>query len=85
MKGFDDRMIVITSYSIHYTKLYEVDTSILGVTKEQAEMFNITLAEGDFPGAGGSTTYEIALGAWTLQSFYSPDNYRQAIDRNNFV
>ena len=61
---------------------YAVDASILGVTKEQAEQFDIKLAEGEFPGGGSSNTYEMALGAWTLQGFYSPDNYRQAIDRN---
>ena len=34
------------------------------------------------PGEGSATTYDIALGAWTLESFYTPDNYRQAIDKN---
>ena len=82
IEGVQAVMPLIETYGIIKSGQYVVDTSILGVTKEQAEMFNITLAEGDFPGAGGSTTYEIALGAWTLQSFYSPDNYRQAIDRN---
>ena len=61
---------------------YVVDASILGITKEQAQQFGITLAQGDLPGSGGSTTYEIALGAWTLQGFYSPDNSRQAMDKN---
>lgn len=82
IEGVQAVMPLIETYGIIKSGQYVVDTSILGVTKEQAEMFNITLAEGDFPGAGGSTTYEIALGAWTLQSFFSPDNYRQAIDRN---
>ncbi len=52
------------------------------MTKEQAEQFGITLSQGTMPGSGGSTTYEIALGAWTLQNFYDPDTYRQAIDKN---
>jgi putative ABC transport system permease protein len=82
ISGVQAVMPLIETYGILKSGRYAVDASILGVTKEQAEVFNITLSEGEFPGTGGSTTYEIALGAWTLQSFYNPDNYRQAIDEN---
>jgi len=80
--GVQAVMPLVESYGMIKSGNYATDASILGVTKEDAEMFGITLAEGELPGAGGSTTYEIALGAWTLQHFYSPDTYRQAIDRN---
>ncbi|MEZ4508588.1 MAG: hypothetical protein R2912_06070 [Eubacteriales bacterium] len=60
-------MPLVESYGMIQSGNYATDASILGVTKEDAELFGITLAEGELPGAGGSTTYEIALGAWTLQ------------------
>ena len=82
IEGVQAVMPLIETYGMLKSGRYAVDASILGVTKDQAEQFGITLAEGELPGAGGSTTYEIALGAWTLQSFYSPDNYRQALDQN---
>ena len=82
VSGVQAVMPLIETYGMLKSGRYAVDASILGVTKEQAELFNITLSEGEFPGAGGSNTYEIALGAWTLQSFYNPDNYRQAVDKN---
>ncbi len=82
IEGVQAVMPLVETYGMIKSGKYTVDASILGVTKEQAELFNITLAEGEFPGAGSATTYEIALGAWTLQSFYSPDNYRQALDKD---
>ena len=82
IQGVQAVMPLIETYGMLKSGKYAVDASILGVTKEQAEQFGITLAEGELPDAGGTTTYEIALGAWTLESFYSPDNYRQAIDKN---
>jgi putative ABC transport system permease protein len=80
--GVEAVMPLVESYGMLKSGKYAVDASILGVTKEQAEKFGITLAKGELPGEGSATTYEIALGAWTLQSFYTPDNYRQAIDKN---
>jgi ABC-type antimicrobial peptide transport system permease subunit len=82
ISGVQAVMPLIESYGMLKSGRYAVDIAILGVTKEQAEQFGITLSEGTMPGGGGSNTFEIALGAWTLQSFYNPDNYRQAIDQN---
>jgi ABC-type antimicrobial peptide transport system permease subunit len=82
ISGVQAVMPLVETYGMIKSGNYATDASILGVTREEAALFGITLSEGGLPGAGGSTTYEIALGAWTLQNFYSPDNYRQAIDRN---
>ncbi|MEA4871167.1 MAG: ABC transporter permease [Christensenella sp.] len=82
LDGVEAVMPLVETYGMLQSGRYATDISILGVTKEQAEKFGITLSEGRLPGAGGSTTYEVALGAWTLQNFYSPDNYRQAVDKN---
>ena len=81
IEGVDDVMPLIETYGILKSGRYVTDASILGVTKEQAAKFGITLADGKIPGGSGANVYEIALGAWTLQNFYSPDNYRQAVDR----
>ena len=82
IEGVQAVMPLIETYGMIKSGRYVVDASILGVTREQAEQFGITLAEGELPGEGSATTYEIAMGAWSLQSFYSPDNYRQALDKN---
>ena len=82
IEGVQAVMPLVESYGMIKSGKYAVDASILGVTKEQAELFNITLSEGELPDAGSANTYEIALGAWTLQGFYSPDNYRPALDKD---
>ncbi|NLI53478.1 MAG: ABC transporter permease [Clostridiales bacterium] len=82
ISGVEAVMPLVETYGMIKSGNYATDASILGVTKEQAEQFGITLSQGTMPGSGGSTTYEIALGAWTLQNFYDPDTYRQAIDKN---
>ncbi|MDD4312519.1 MAG: ABC transporter permease [Eubacteriales bacterium] len=80
--GVQGVMPLVETYGMLKSGRYMTDASILGVTKEQAEQFGITLADGKIPGSGGGNIYEIALGAWTLQNFYNSDNYRQAVDRN---
>jgi putative ABC transport system permease protein len=82
IEGVQAAMPLIETYGMLKSGRFATDASILGVTKEQAEVFGITLAQGEFPGSSSATTYEIALGAWTLQNFYNPDNYRQALDKN---
>ncbi len=82
IEGVEAVMPLVDTYGMIKSGNYATDVSILGVTKEQAEQFGITLSEGTLPGSSGSTTYEIALGAWVLQNFYDPDTYRQAIDKN---
>ena len=82
LDGVEAVMPLVETYGMIKSGQYVTDASILGITKDQAEKFGITLAEGEMPGAGGSNTYEIVLGAWTLQNFYNADNYRQAVDKN---
>ncbi len=82
IEGVQAVMPLVETYGMLKSGRYATDVSILGVTEEQAEQFGITLSKGTFPGAGGSTTYDIVLGAWVLQNFYDPDNYRQAVDSN---
>ncbi len=82
ISGVQAVMPLVETYGMLKSGRYAVDASILGVTKEDAELFGITLSEGELPSDSGSNSYEIVLGAWTLQGFYNPDNYRQAIDQN---
>ena len=78
--GVQSVMPMVTAYGMLKSGRYAMDVSILGVTKEDAEAFDIELSEGEIPSGGGSTTYEMVMGAWTLGNFYDPDNYRQAVD-----
>ena len=60
---------------------YATDVSILGVTKPAMEAFGIQLAEGKAPGGKKSGSYEMVLGAYTLNNFYNTNTYRPAVDR----
>ena len=80
--GVQAVMPLVETYGLLKSGNFMTDASILGVTAEQAKEFGITLSEGELPGAGGTNTYEIVLGAWSLNNFYSPDNGRQAVDKN---
>ena len=80
--GVQAVMPLVETYGMLKSGNFMTDASILGVTPEQAEEFGITLSEGEMPTAGGSNTYEIVLGAWSLSNFYNPDNGRQAVDKN---
>ncbi len=80
--GVQAVMPLVDTYGMIKSGNFMTDASILGVTPEQAEEFGITLSEGKMPTAGGSNTYDIVLGAWSLNNFYNPDNGRQAVDKN---
>ncbi len=80
--GVDAVMPLVETYGMLKSGRYITDASILGVTKEQADKFGITLSDGKIPSGSGANVYEIALGAWTLQNFYNPDNGHQAVDKN---
>jgi ABC-type antimicrobial peptide transport system permease subunit len=82
MDGVQTVMPLVTVYGMLKSGRYATDASILGITPEDAEEFGMELGEGEFPGSGGSTTYEMVLGSWTLDSFYDPVSYRQAVDSN---
>ena len=59
------------------------DVSILAVSAEDAEMFDIKLDEGRFPSyKRGSNTYEIVVGQEMLNWFYDPKTGRPAQDRD---
>jgi len=82
ISGVDAVMPLVETYGMLKSGRYVTDASILGVTKEQAEKFGITLADGNIPSSSGANVYEIVVGAWTLQNFYNPDNGRQALDKD---
>ncbi len=75
-------MPMVTSYGMLKSGKYAVDASILGVDPAQAESFGLTLSEGRLPEKKHGSQYEIVLGSWTLDSFYNPDNYQPAIDKD---
>ena len=80
IEGIQSVMPLVTTYGMLKSGRYAMDVSILGVTKQDAEDFGIKLSEGEIPSGGGTTTYNMVLGAWTLSGFYDPDNYRPAVD-----
>jgi len=80
IEGVQTVMPLVTIYGMLKSGRYATDAAILGVTAEDAEEFGLELSEGELPGSGGSTTYEMVLGSWTLDSFYDPVTYRQAVD-----
>ncbi len=80
LAGVQTVMPLVEVYGMIQSGRYVTDASILGVTAEQAKEFNIDLASGDLPVSNGAQTYEIALGAWTLENFYDTDTYRSAVD-----
>ena len=80
--GVQAVMPLVETYGMLKSGNFMTDASILGVTPEQAEEFGITLSEGEMPGSGSTSTYDMVLGAWSLSNFYNPDNGRQAVDKN---
>ena len=80
IEGVQSVMPLVTTYGMLKSGRYAMDVSILGVTKQDAEDFGIELSEGEIPTGGGTTTYNMVMGAWTLSGFYDPNNYRQAVD-----
>ena len=82
LDGVSAVMPFVTSYGFFKSGKYVGSAPLLGVTAEDAEAFGFELAEGKLPGAGGSATYEVVLGSWTLNDFYDPNTYRQALDKD---
>lgn len=80
ISGVQSVMPLVEVYGMLKSGRYMTDASILGITAEQAEEFGLNLSEGELPGAGGSNTYEMVLGAWSLNNFYDPDTGRPAVD-----
>ncbi len=82
IEGVQTVMPLVNIYGMLKSGRYATDAAILGITPEDAEDFGLELSEGELPGSGGSTTYDMVLGAWALSNFYDPMTYRQAIDSN---
>ncbi len=80
--GVSAVMPMVTTYGMLKSGRYAVDASILGVDPAQAEAFGLTLSQGRLPQKLHGNKYEMTLGSWTLDNFYSPDNYRPAIDKD---
>ncbi len=82
LEGVQSVLPLVTTYGMLKSGRYAMDVTILGITKQDAEDFGIELSEGEIPSGGGTTTYNMVMGAWTLNNFYDPDNYRPAVDSN---
>ena len=86
-------LCVITSYSIHYTKLYDASVSILKGAAGTAQygsraangVYMITTKRGQ-KGGNGQVTYNSSLMLEKpLRLVQYQNNYGQGIGRNNFV
>ena len=75
-------MPMVTAYGMLKSGKYVTDASILGIEADKAQHFGFTLSEGALPKGKRGATYELALGSWTLQNFYNPDNGQTAIDKD---
>ncbi len=83
LAGVKAVMPLIESYGMVKSGRYVTDMQLLGVDADVAADFGLTLSEGVLPkNTGNSNTFEVVLGAWTLQNFYNPENYRQAVDKD---
>ncbi len=78
--GVQSVMPLETAYGMLKSGRYVCDVTFIGIDAETAADFGFELSEGTLPSGGGASTYEIALGAWTLNSFYDSNSYRQAVD-----
>ena len=74
--------LVITYGGILRSGRYASYVPILGIDEASAKAFDFRLSEGRLPQASGGSTYEMVFSSWTLEQFFNPDTYRQAIDAN---
>ena len=80
--GVKGVMPLINAYGALKCGKYITDISILGIDLKQAELFDFELSEGRMPKAHKGNQYEIVLANFTLQNFYDPTNWKQAIDKD---
>lgn len=82
LPGVTAVMPLVTASGILKSGQYVSDVYIAGIDLDVAEEFGITLGTGEFPTGRHGSKYELAVGCWTFENFYSPTTYRPAIDRN---
>lgn len=85
LPGVEGAMPQITAWGMAMSGKYATDVSILGIDMEQAELFGIKLAEGEYPGsrlAGGKV--QMLLPYEFYNNFYDPNANRwsPAIDKD---
>lgn len=83
--GVEGAMPQITAWGMAMSGKYATDVSIMGIDKEQAELFGIKLAEGEYPGsklAGGKV--QMVVPSSFYSNFYDPNANRwsPAIDKD---
>lgn len=81
LPGVKAVMPVVTTYGSLKSGKYVTDISILGADLSLLDDFGIELAEGKLPKSNAGSNYEFIMSAWTLNNFYDPNTYQQAIDR----
>ena len=86
------KSIVITSYSIHYTKLYEVlSPELLKILMEMGHSDEIVIADGNFPSGTCAKRlircdgHNVPDVLDAILKFFPLDPYVEAPVRNNFV
>lgn len=83
--GVEGAMPQITAWGMAMSGKYATDVSIMGIDMEQAELFGIKLAEGEYPGSklsGGKV--QMVVPSSFYNNFYDPNASRwsPAIDKN---
>ena len=83
--GVEGAMPQITAWGMAMSGKYATDVSIMGIDMEQAELFGIQLAEGEYPGsklAGGKV--QMVVPSSFYNNFYDPNANRwsPAIDKD---
>ena len=83
--GVEGAMPQITAWGMPMSGKYATDVSIMGIDMEQADLFGIKLAEGEYPGsklAGGKV--QMVVPSSFYNNFYDPNANRwsPAIDKN---
>ncbi|MCE5235172.1 MAG: ABC transporter permease, partial [Eubacteriales bacterium] len=83
LQGVKAVMPMISGYGSIKSGQYVTDANILGIDVETANEFGIELESGTLPSPyHGGTSYEIVFGNYVLSNFYSPKNYKPAVDRD---
>ncbi len=82
IKGVTAVMPIQSLYGIVKSGKYVTDVSILAVDTESAKLFGVDLSDGRYPQGKSGKKIEMVFSAYMFDSFYNPQNYKQAYDRN---
>lgn len=82
LPGVRAAMPMVETWGLLKSGKYVSDISILGVDKELAEEFDLTLSEGEYPEARRGSTLEMVVGSYALQWMRDPNTGKEAIDRD---